>query len=263
MPSKASESTGLVGAFFESLRSNADEKVKSPFAGAFLASWLVTNWKAVLILLLSSKEMEQRIQEVATNHFTINSLLWVPLLSSFVVLVCFYVFSLAYLLVSETNELLRGLIEKSFDRFRWIPPDDYIKLKSEYRQKMEDLRQLASDRIEQIARVEESRKEVEDKLEAVKQEAALLQDQHKRQMKVKDDEARLAAEKMKSMAKGVEKFQIDMEARDNAIRRVVNEFQTQIAASEGSALAKLASPAPLSAEGLRSLVKELDDLGRK
>lgn len=82
--------------FFVSLFSTAQERIKNPFLSSFVFSWIVFNWKAILIVLLSRTSIESRIGVVSTQeaYINISSLLWWPLSCAFI-----YVFVLPYVML--------------------------------------------------------------------------------------------------------------------------------------------------------------------
>lgn len=50
---------------YESLKSNIIDRIKNPFYGAFIFSWLVFNWKPVLLLLFSKKSIDIVIADLS------------------------------------------------------------------------------------------------------------------------------------------------------------------------------------------------------
>lgn len=56
----------------------SSERLKSPFLGAFVFSWLSFNWDSLAIIVFSKKDIEQRIQYVFSNH-DVGSFLLAPL----------------------------------------------------------------------------------------------------------------------------------------------------------------------------------------
>lgn len=52
----------------ESTRQTTSERLKSPFIGSFVFSWLALNWDALAIMFFSPKNIEARIHIVKQNH---------------------------------------------------------------------------------------------------------------------------------------------------------------------------------------------------
>ena len=78
----------LLKAFLE----NAKERIKNPLIGTFITSWIVFNWKSVLILLFSSDKIENKIFTITTTYC--NYWLWIywPLMVTIT-----YIFGLPYI----------------------------------------------------------------------------------------------------------------------------------------------------------------------
>lgn len=66
---------------FAAFRQNSLERMKSPFLGAFVFSWLGFNWQLLAILFISKKDIEERIFYI-NHHFGIESLLVGPLFTT-------------------------------------------------------------------------------------------------------------------------------------------------------------------------------------
>lgn len=59
---------------------NSKERIKNPFIGAFIISWIAFNWKPIIILLFSEKEIEQKINFINENYISLKYNLWLPLI---------------------------------------------------------------------------------------------------------------------------------------------------------------------------------------
>ncbi|EJZ9501525.1 TPA: hypothetical protein JLJ42_001145 [Escherichia coli] len=66
---------------FASFRQSSLERVRSPFLGAFVFSWLGFNWPILAILFFSNREIEKRLVYI-TDNFGIESYLIGPLCTS-------------------------------------------------------------------------------------------------------------------------------------------------------------------------------------
>jgi len=65
---------------------NLKERVSSPFSGAYLLSWVVVNYKPVIILFLSDKEIEARLDIMSESSYSIYIMFGLPLAFSFLYL---------------------------------------------------------------------------------------------------------------------------------------------------------------------------------
>lgn len=65
----------------QSIFKSTEERIKNPFVGAFITSWLLFNWKPILFLFLSLKNIEDKIIYIETSFSKLSFVLWYPLLS--------------------------------------------------------------------------------------------------------------------------------------------------------------------------------------
>lgn len=65
----------LIFSMFETSR----DRIKNPITGAFMFSWIIINWRIVLILIFSAKKVEDKIAFIETNYVDININFWIPL----------------------------------------------------------------------------------------------------------------------------------------------------------------------------------------
>ncbi|WP_313017113.1 hypothetical protein [Atlantibacter hermannii] len=86
---------------FASFRQSSLERVRSPFLGAFVFSWLGFNWPILAILFFSNREIEKRLVYI-TDNFGIESYLIGPLCTSALI---------AYLL-PKINKLVTKIQDK-------------------------------------------------------------------------------------------------------------------------------------------------------
>lgn len=93
--------------FFDSLLLTSKDRLKNPLIGAFIISWIVFNWKPLLILFFSDKSIEEKIYLVSPNGFW-EAGFWVPL-----IIAVLYLILMPYVLV-----LLEKTTDDSFYRRR-------------------------------------------------------------------------------------------------------------------------------------------------
>ena len=89
----------LIKSFFES----SNERIKNPLIGTFAISWILINWKPVIILLFSKQTIQNKIKEIELNHTSLEYNLIFPIL-----IALFYIILLPYLMW-----LIDELIKKS------------------------------------------------------------------------------------------------------------------------------------------------------
>lgn len=80
---------------YNSLKSNMSDRIKSPFYGAFVFSWLVFNWKPILILVFSKKSIYVVIEEVST-YSDLHRQFFYPIASTLVLVFLMPVISALY-----------------------------------------------------------------------------------------------------------------------------------------------------------------------
>lgn len=54
--------------FLKSFFSTASDRMRNPFYGTFIISWIAFNWKPLLLLLFSTKSIEEKINFVVENY---------------------------------------------------------------------------------------------------------------------------------------------------------------------------------------------------
>ncbi len=69
------------------------ERLKNPLLSSFLFSWLIVNWKVVLVIVFSEISVLDRIRVVDSEYSEMKYLLWLPICASM-----FYVILLPYLM---------------------------------------------------------------------------------------------------------------------------------------------------------------------
>ncbi|TXI45458.1 MAG: hypothetical protein E6Q50_16890 [Lysobacter sp.] len=133
-----------------SIQAHLDERLKSPFVGAFVVSWVIHNWRELLLIFFSENSIEIKIKTVAPVVSDLSNLLWIPLAYAFLGIIGYYVVSLAFLLIFELYGLVRRAVERRFDAYRWVHPNIYLEFKRKSRIKVDELTELASDHIKKI-----------------------------------------------------------------------------------------------------------------
>lgn len=71
---------------YASFRQTSLERIKSPFLGAFVFSWIGFNWQMLAIIFFSKKEIEQRL-EIVNKSFDISSYLFAPICTTALIVI--------------------------------------------------------------------------------------------------------------------------------------------------------------------------------
>ena len=133
----------------ESVKTHINERLKSPFGGAFVVAWVIVNWEKLFILILSKETAEKRAQ-VFSSQMDNFSGIWLPLFYAAAGLVSYYLFSGAAIVLFEAYGVLTRYIERKFDDYRWVPPSQYIEWKRESTKTIKDIQDVAADKLERI-----------------------------------------------------------------------------------------------------------------
>jgi len=78
--------------FFQTILKSTEDRIKNPFIGTFITSWIIFNWKPILFIIFSDKGIESKINFIKDNYNDIWCYLWLPLVSA-----VFYIAILPYI----------------------------------------------------------------------------------------------------------------------------------------------------------------------
>jgi len=100
--------------------------LRNIIVSSFSLSWLVFNWKRILVVLFSSKSIEDRILYVAKEDYSIVLLIWLPLLMAL-----FYVIILPYLslIIEKLNIYAKRIRKENYFRGKLEKITQNIELK--------------------------------------------------------------------------------------------------------------------------------------
>lgn len=98
------------------------DRIKNPFTGAFITSWIVFNWKPLVFFIFSSDKIATKIHFIETTYSNIWHLLFYPLASTFIFL----------FLVPYINLINEWFVKKSkIDREKRLHDDQILLIKRE------------------------------------------------------------------------------------------------------------------------------------
>lgn len=78
--------------FLQTILKSTEDRIKNPFIGTFITSWIIFNWKPIIFIIFSDKDIEGKINYIKDNYSDIWSYLWLPLISAI-----FYIAILPYI----------------------------------------------------------------------------------------------------------------------------------------------------------------------
>lgn len=134
----------------ESVKAHVNERLKSPFGGAFLIAWVVVNWQRLFLLVFSEKTAEEKLK-IFQEKITNSDLLWAPLTYAVVGLIAYYFLSGFAIVIFEIYGVAKRYVEQKFDSYRWVPPYQYIEWKKNSNKMIKDFQDLAADKLDRIA----------------------------------------------------------------------------------------------------------------
>lgn len=137
----------------ESVKAHVNERLRSPFGGAFVIAWLAINWDKLLILFFSKKEVEDKVA-FFSKSMSNNDGLWLPLFYAITGLISYYILSGLVIILFEIYGVLKRYIERKFDDYRWVEPDQYISWKRNSIRTIKDFQEIASDKLDKITNLE-------------------------------------------------------------------------------------------------------------
>ena len=145
----------VIGAF----RQTTLERVKSPFLGAFVFSWIAFNWQALVILLFSEKTVEKRLG-IINDYYDVGSFVLGPICTS--ILITF--------LLPQINKIITKIQDK--------PNSDTIELTLNSRIKIAELQQSIAE-IEARKKLADKKEEkyIEESIYRIKDENSKLSNQ--------------------------------------------------------------------------------------
>lgn len=54
----------------QSILSSVNERIKNPFVSAFITSWIIFNWQPIFLMILSIKNIEEKLKQFPQNIIT-------------------------------------------------------------------------------------------------------------------------------------------------------------------------------------------------
>ncbi len=171
---------------YTSFRQTSLERVKSPYLGAFVFSWIAFNWPMIAVLFFSKKDIELRIEYI-NNHFDIGDYLLGPIFTS----------ALIAFLLPQVNKLITKIQDK--------PTSDTIELTLSSKIRVAELQQSIAE-IEAKKKLADKKEEkyIEESIYAIKEEnkklheASHAQKGFIRDLEIKLNDSQLNANKIKS-----------------------------------------------------------------
>lgn len=165
--------------FLQSIFKTTEERMKNPFIGAFMTSWILFNWKPILFTFSSSKIMEEKIKYIEDNFTGVSHILYYPLIAAvFYVLILPYISLLFDILLKysllKRNEIVVSKQKQNIENQKQLAIEE-IKLeeaKTDFRERnthnklVEDLQKRNKDLESEIMNEKELNREMVDELKS-------------------------------------------------------------------------------------------------
>ncbi|AZJ35230.1 hypothetical protein [Tenacibaculum singaporense] len=161
---------------FNSIFKSSEERLKNPFIGTFIISFIAINWKPIMVLIISDKKIEDRIDYIAKNFNHLSQVLYIPL-----AIAIFYIGILPYIMMifdkltfyalSQRNENLykNKLLDITGKKSVATSEIELENLKSDFKEK--------SDLNKKIKKLEEEKSLQESRIENFNDENTKLKNQ--------------------------------------------------------------------------------------
>ena len=228
---------GLASGVVQSLKDHVDERLRSPFGGAFVLSWLVVNWKGVAVMLLSDLPVEERIKQATTDYVDWYSGLLLPVGLALTFTFGFYVVSSVFVFLVEAYELAKCRIQRWYDDKTWVPPERYVALKVRLNGQIRYLQDLAADNIDAVENERIKTTEATDRLLKVQTELAQLSGELARAAEEKNEvlgELQKERKQRTSQARQADVLLKEKEVRERLTSELLNDVK-EVQALLGSA----------------------------
>lgn len=132
------------------------DRIVSPLSGAFIVSWLVFNWKIIVLLILGETPILDRIKFIEDNYLSEKSLLISPILSTlFLIIVYPWLSNIAYWIWQKALSFKVNTRIK-FENSSPLTLEQSIELRKEIQRKDREFVELLSDKNEKIKSLDEN-----------------------------------------------------------------------------------------------------------
>lgn len=194
---------------YSSFRQASLERVKSPFLGAFVFSWLCFNWQMLAILFFSSKDIEKRLA-IINGSFGIVSFLIAPICTTASIVI----------LLPQINKLITIIQDK--------PNSDTIEMSLASKIKIAELQQLLAEN--------EARKKLADKKEErfIEENIISIKKDHEKAIdNLKDKESKISnltdtiTELQSKLVKAEATLKVEQESRSQVQNELIIEKENK------------------------------------
>ncbi|WP_052439927.1 hypothetical protein [Hafnia alvei] len=180
---------------YTSFRQTSLERVKSPFLGAFVFSWIGFNWQMLAIVLFSKRSIEERL-ELINKSFDISDYLLAPIFTT----------ALIVTILPQVNKFITKIQDK--------PNTDTIELALVSKIKIAELQQSLADS-EARKKLADKREEkfIEEGIYAIKAEFEKTKDELKALNESEQESSKVIHDLRGDLAKAESKLDVEQESK--------------------------------------------------
>lgn len=235
---------------YASFRQTSLERVKSPFLGAFVFSWIGFNWQMLAIIFFSKKDIEERL-ELINKSFDIGNYLLAPIFTT----------ALIVTLLPQINKIITKIQNK--------PNTDTIELSLESKIRIAELQQsLAESEARKKLADKKEERFIEDGIYSLKEEF----EKTKGDLAQRNEDAKMLLEEIRKLeghlAKAESKFNVEKESKSQIQAELIIEKDNNRVLGEQilkitSELNKFKSDLSLSKETYENTLKAYNELKQR
>ncbi|HGT5541814.1 TPA: hypothetical protein ACM373_003655 [Escherichia coli] len=235
---------------YASFRQTSLERVKSPFLGAFVFSWVGFNWQMLAILFFSTKDIEKRLVDI-NDSFGIGSLLLAPICTT----------ALIVTLLPQINKFITWMQDK--------PNSDTVAMSLTSKIRIAELQQsLAESEARKKLADKKEERFIEDGIYSLKEEF----EKTKNDLEKRNDDAKILLEEIRrlegQLAKAESQLNVEQESKSQIQKELIIERENnrtlgdQIIKST-SELNKFKAELSLSKESYENSLKAYNELKKR
>ena len=96
-----------------------NERIKNPFIGAFLISWIICNWKAISVFILSNYPIEAKIDIIQRNYSGLWNNLYLPIIIAliYIIILPYFMWLIEELIKKSNSGRKRNLVRQQVEDY--------------------------------------------------------------------------------------------------------------------------------------------------
>lgn len=147
----------------QSILSTSKDRITNPIIGTFLISWTAFNWKPIIFILTSNQKIEDKINYIDNNFYSLNNLLSFPLIAVVIYILVIPYTNLLFeyllefsrikrnsILISKQKQIIENKKELAIEEIKLEEAQTEYKERKNQNKLIEDLQKSILDKEEQI-----------------------------------------------------------------------------------------------------------------